>query len=276
MAKKSAPRARRRPPARLTPTRLQELRLSRGVPKKWLDDFLEKAGVRDALAALDAADKSRGKWLLDAVVRSCHLASKFASRKDLARVRRARDAGFLEGIDAQRKAIKSLRRFIGRYPNETGLAFGGALLAWKERHEGKASLPYVEGTKLAVEIVLDELLEHYSQALGVGIREKANMLHRYQVGPLLYPTPLDQQRAQPDARKNGLIFELAFYNRHATAGHDRAFVEGMPMPREGRPLLSHVATLAQAVLGGKISEGDVTQRVRRLEKQGVGLANWPR
>jgi hypothetical protein len=86
------------------------------------------------------------------------------------------------------------KRFLKRHPDEAGLLIVDALLAWKDHHKGMARFPYVEGQKLPLVTLLDELLEHFSAALG-RYAMPAVMLHRYQTGPLLYQTPLDQQRA---------------------------------------------------------------------------------
>jgi hypothetical protein len=272
----------------LTAARLAQLRcdVAEQVPGAWFKSFLAHAEVKRALAELDAADKSRDKWLPRAVVKSCYNAHTFDLARDPS-VRRQQDKKYRADIGDALKAITKLRRFLDRHPDDASRNLGGALRDWNAYHGGKAHFPHVGAT------ILSQFLEHYGLELAYEGAEEYKgraALHRFQVGPLLYPKPLDQQHAQPDPRENGLCFELAYLIRHATASRDPVFPEriyqkfdrrpmlagGASMPTFGRARAGNIASLVNAALGGKSrDENDVVQRLRRLAAQRATLWRWP-
>lgn len=228
-------------------------------------------------------DKTPDKWLLPAVERACEdarmFAKQFASAADPMRHRRQCERDTRSEIAQQRTAIKRLRWFLEKYPAEAGRALGGAFLIWKERRNGKARF-HVEGEKLPPAQILDEFLAAYGEALDNGLYIMRGMLHQYQAGPLLYPRELARQQEKRDAAaaaRLGLLFQIVFYFRFASAGRDFIINDGEPMPQCGKSHYSLAAEIVRDAFGDRKDArgGSPRDKVEDLVRKGVALTSWP-
>lgn len=273
MAAKKKPSAPKTPavyvPLTATQKKVLKREVASSVPKDWPDDFLNRNGVSPALGRVAEIDKSRDKWLLSWVVRTCYQADTF---DDEAKRRRAIDSDLLRKKDGEltdhRKDIDKVRRFLKRRPMHSDLALASAILQVKDR----LFFYSADGKKSPPSELLDQLLAAYANQLEIGT--KTGLLYRYQVGPLIYPEPFDTHAKSPDAKANGLIFSLAFLFRHATAAKGAVFDEGMPMPTFGEPHCELIAIFAEA-LNIKMKSNSIGPTINKLSKLGVTLSRWP-
>lgn len=262
--------------------------------RKWVDGFLNSTVVLgsqkvltlpSALQHIHALEQTPGsEGLLFLVLDACYRAATY---KEHHQERRGQDSHMLADIPRQRTAVKQLRTFLKKYPQQASLALGGALLDWKQRRHGQVIFPNIQGARVGFSQVFDELLDCYDTALAHGSHgaKRGPWLHRVQAGALCYPdtAPLDKNTSQPDARLNSLLFHLVFLLRQATSPTPILSSLGTPMPKSGTPHYFIVAVLANAALpdsctqtaDGLLSPQQVRQRVTRLQHQGVMWAHWP-
>jgi hypothetical protein len=266
--------------------------------QKWVGGFLKSEIVLGlqkvytlpcALQRIHALEQTPGnEGLLFLVLDVCYCAATY---KDHHRERRTKDANVLADISRQHTAVKRLRTFLKKYSHHASLALGGALLDWKQRRHGKVIFPNIQGERVPLSQVFDELLTCYDSALSHGLHgaKRGPWLHRVQAGALLYPdtAPLDKTTSQPNARLNSLLFYLVFLLRQATSPTPIQSCLGMRMPESGTPHYPLVAVLANAAIpdackkasrntaDGLLSPQQVRQRVTRLQHQGVMWADWP-
>ena len=271
---------------------------SSSATQKWLERFLKSNAVMGSQESLTLAsalqrihalqETSENKRLLFDLLDACYRAGTYQKGQDRLQDRRAKDSSMLTEVPLQRTAIKRLRRFLTKYPQHASLALGGALLDWKQRRQGKTIFPTIQGERVAISQVLDEILDCYDAALSKELHgaKRGPWLHRVQAIALLYPdhTPLDKKTSQPNARLNALLFHLVFLFRQATSRRSIRAGLGVSMPKEGNPHYSLVAVLANAALPdecAKLSEDGLfttqqaRQRVSRLQQQQVKWAPWP-
>jgi hypothetical protein len=172
------------------------------------------------------------------------------------------------------------------------MAWATALLDWKNRRKKQVVFPAIQGTPTSLAQVFAELLECYDSALRNGLfttKGKGAWLYRFQAGAILYPEqkPLDARTRPSHDLLNSLLFHLAFLFRQATSERPVLRALGTPMLRTGSPHYPLVASLANAVIPnecklasmgtpeGYLSVKQVRERITRLTRQDVKLANWP-
>jgi hypothetical protein len=161
------------------------------------------------------------------------------------------------------------------------MALFPAYLAWKENHPGYR-IQVITGDEKSIPLatVCEDLLTCYATVLKNGVVlgvKKGNFMHRWKTGPLLYPDshPLDQQKAQPDAKVNGLLFHLTFLFRLYTSPNPHGrWMTGEPMPKSGKPCISLVTLLTNATLKKKLSIERARLKIQTLVKKGVCLVGW--
>jgi len=83
-------------------------------------------------------------------------------------------------------------------------------------------------------------------------------------------------RIPPDPDKASLLLHLVNIFRHYTADKPNLGWAGEPIPEIGKPCYGTVASIATAVLGdgAEITEGAVSEKVKRLVDSGVTLNSW--
>lgn len=251
----------------------------------WLETFIVSevligAGRRvgmDIKAALQKTcqlDVTGTTALLSKVLTACYQA-KHASLPE--EHRRKGNSEFLQECSSQNRALKKITKFMKRYPEACSEALMGGGMPWLGDRGYEIGITEGEGMPLSL-ATLAGLLDFYAVQLkkGVGGRKRGPWLYRWKAGPLLYPDsrPLDKQKAQPDPRVNGLLFELTFHFRwHTTSGFNGNYGGGTLMPTGGNPHFNLVALLTHATLGKELSADAVRSRVESLPK-GVILTEW--
>ncbi len=247
----------------------------------WLSDFLKNPYMGDkglnvmkALTKVLNIDPSGG--LLREVLWACYQAATF---NDLPRKRRQRDSALSPKIAKQRAAVKTLRAFLENYPDAASGALLDVYMQWVVPDDKNIPPACQLPTDISRVKFFDTLLAQYDSALShkiLGIK-CGPYLHRFRAGPLLYPKPLDTQKAQPDAALNGLLFQLAFFFHLATSKNPVLRQSGTFMPTSGRPNIPLVTFLAAVTLDKYgLDENQVKLRIRGLVKSGVGLmTRWP-
>jgi len=234
-------------------------------------------GIKTALQKTCQLDVTGTTLLLSRTLVACFQA-KHDGLPDVER--RKGNSEFLQECPSQIKALKKITKFMKRYPEACGDALSRAYLTWNgDNPGGKIGVTLRGKTGVPFLPFCEEFLVYYANQLkrGVGARGKGPWLHRVKSGPLLYPdsVPLDRQKAQPDTRVNGLLFELALHFRwHTTPDFNGNYGGGMLMPTGGKPHANLVALLVNATLGTNLSAKAVQSRAQSLIKKGVVLTHW--
>lgn len=256
----------------------------------WLQDFLHGHTVtgnyrqlttEDAIRDVLAIDPQKSDWLILEVLRHCHQAWVAHDTGDQHREARARARAYMKARVGVKAALTQIRSVLDEYPKESGMdLLRASLIMGTPAPEltGKKS-PAAPPAPLLhyYDKVLACLEEAYSHKAVLGVNA-GPFIHRYTVGPLKYRAALDQQKAQPDAALNGLIFALAFHFRRATSGQQgHPWQTGEEMPTDGEPKIPLIVHFAGATFPCvPISPSTVKMRLAHLRRHHVGLAAWPR
>ena len=126
------------------------------------------------------------------------------------------------------------------------------------------------------------LLDRYAEALRRDLLAKRGpFVHRFKVGPLIYPRPVDRHSARINVRAMGLLFQLVLYFRRFTHGIRSVgrLQNGERMPSYGEPYYDIASEFVNAATGKAF--GTASQARDRLDKflaknPGIGFGQWPR
>lgn len=231
--------------------------------------------IKTALKKTNHLDKSQAGQLLLDVLLACYQAATYT---DLDKTFRENCSEVLLELPSQIKAIDKITKFMRRYPTAGSMALAQTVLEWKNKKLGYG-LQFFTDEKFSPPFatIFEDFLNCYADELKQGIIgiKSGNFLPRFKAGPLLYPKPLDQQRAQPNPQVSGLLFHLTFLYRFYTSPNPQGRRQlGAPMPKTGKPCLPLVTLLTNATLGKDLSEQDVRSQINSLTKKGVTLLNW--
>ena len=163
-----------------------------------------------------------------------------AGRPDPNEARRHSNSDFPKEARKAAAAVRRLVRRLERQPDRSAQALGRALLKIKGE-DGRVPLHTLSSDANGVNVfaygpgthtdVIFRLLSHTADGLEETPPAKAGpWMHRCQVGPLLYPSPIDTHSGRPDALVNGLLFGTALLSRQFTAASPWAIQPGMVMP----------------------------------------------
>jgi hypothetical protein len=199
------------------------------------------------------------------VLEACRNARAFhdSKAKDRNSSVRERDRKLTSELPGQIAALKSVLKFIARYPQ------------WAEQIE--AARPRSVNTRsFASEI------EVYKQALENQRRlsKRGAFAHRFTVGPLVFPKPIDKKQGARPGTDVCLLFELTLYFRRFSDGlREFASIQsGEPMHKAGHPHYEVSALL----IAGTLSQRPIKPDSLRRKLQGlmqrnpnIGLGDWP-
>jgi hypothetical protein len=196
------------------------------------------------------------------VLEACQNARAFDANKgdDRYSKARARDRKLAIELPGQIAALKSVLKFIGRYPE------------WAEQiNEARPrSLP-----AFASELeVYKQTLENQRRRLKRGAFD-----HRFRVGPLVFQKPIDKKQGARPGADVCLLFELTLYFRRFSDGfREFAFIQsGEPMHKAGHPHYEVSALLIAGTLGQKpIKPDSLRKKLQGLMQRNpnIGLVDW--
>lgn len=241
--------------------------------------------IQDAIRRVLSLDPQQSNWLILEVLNNCCQAHRAATNGDPYRTKRQRSLAYLKVRPELRKSVKTIRRALTHFPEESAWDLWQANLALKKHRveSGKADRPLHTDTTIveimaALEDVLDHGSSHRSKQPPVMGLNTGPMTHRYYAGPLIYPEALDHQRKQPQEALNGLIFSLSFHFRRATSGKQgEPWQAGSEMPNEGAPQIPLIVAFVKATFPSvEISPSIVRDRLKELTRKRVGLTLWPK
>ena len=253
--------------------------------------------TQTAIRKVLVLDSQKSYWLALEILRNCFLAATYKEKKRIESlpqqtpVARGRPLGRFRDPSQRRrsirdymacraqvrKSIKRIRSILKTYSLESAQDIGYANLIMREKYPSVPAIPF------AFENVLECLELALLEPKVFGLNTGA-MLHRVAVGPLIYPMPVDQQKAQPHAALNGLIFYLSFHFRRASTGRQgEGWMNGEPMPQEGKSHIPLIAHFARAAFNNEtITPVTVKKRLDSLLKvrnketsNTITLSAWP-
>ena len=222
-----------------------------------------------------------------------------AGHPDPNEARRREDLGFLKdepgGLAAGRKFVT----FLKRWPEHAAMMAGAALLELKiedgrvpvltRTSDSDTVYVFNHGPGSHTDVVL-RLLSHMLEVpKKAPLAKFGRWLHRHQVGPLAYPSPVDEHSRQADAEVDGLLFGTVLLSRRFTARARWSVQPGtvMPTPKArtagqtkrdpGRPLWGVAAALVSDALGVHLEENAARNRLNFLIQDNPGLCwiGWP-
>ena len=183
--------------------------------------------TEDAIRAVLAIDPQKSDWLILEVLRHCYQAWVAHDTRDQHREARAKVRSYMKARLGVKASLTHIRSVLDAYPKESGMDLLRASLIMGTR------VPELKSPAAPPAPLIhyyDEMFacleEAYSREAVLGLNA-GPFVHRFTVGPLMYRDARDQQKAQPNAALNGLLFALAFHFRRATSGQ-----QGHP----GRPV----------------------------------------
>jgi len=197
------------------------------------------------------------------------------------------DVEYLRSVPRMAQAARQIANHIDLYPFKAAAALGRALLDLKE---ASGTVPLLNRTSNEDEVnpfgygpgtvpdVIANILRNYAAALDeMPLAKVGPFIHRFQFGALKFDTPIDRRSARPGLTSTSLLFELALFGRHFTAGEPVRLMRGIRMPDAGRPIWPVVVALLGDALDEHLTEHDAQDRLAKLQKRntGVSWAGWP-
>ena len=260
----------------------------------WIKKFAsDESRGRSAIDAIESIKVLRSReeflYLSGDVTFACFKATIYDSPmlKDKAKETREEAKNVLEEIPDQLKAIKTLKRFISKYPFHSCNGFANAFKEINDETPLSKALDSESGKIMAYDFLLETLslyekgLDYEKEAI-IQTNTEPLLFRRFS-GYLLYPEPLNKREQGANEAENSLLFELAFLFKNFTnlelKKNWRFKIEGL-LPEHGDPCYKHIANLANAVFyededpnneKKEFTVSKVGDRIRKLQQKGVQL-----